>query len=652
MSAIKPTKQHQYDAYGNLITLSHEQGGTVMHKFDYQYDGNQNRTQETEFNGIDTLITDFDYDSQDRLTQAIYAGDSKPQNNGTATYTYDDNSNRETETFTTAADVQSKNITYGYDNNDQLTSIVDSVESANTVVDYDTLGNLTQKAKTEGGQTHTTNYIYDARNQLKQVQMGGSTIGAFLYDANGLRVHKSETLTDANTQIASTTQQRYHYQGLNVIGSFDENNNSQYRYYHDGNQILARINESAFTTINVENNAVQTYHQDALGSTAVISNRDGSLTARYQYDAFGNVQTETGESETNDFTYTGHERDQASGLIYAKARYYDPQLGLFLSRDPFEGYDNTPLSLHRYLYAYQNPMKYVDPDGRNPIEDFVGDLKSAAVDYAVDLAYDAAATVMNSAIDSVTPDEGSAADYAVQAHVEVANTLVIDPAKAAAESIQNVRNGEYTDAAVALGAGLVLHKADRIAQITGVDKVAGKFADGVTGLVQEAKTKLGVGVAPKKSRGMPDLAKQRAELRVVGTTDFTTAQKGVLGESRTALTFQKAGYQEQAARLPRNNGFDGVWFKDDADGNLADIIISESKFSSTGAASLTKTKTMGQQLSSEWIDGNISKMRLSADAEVRRTARMLERNRDLIRTKAAVIDPSGIQRFNQINLPE
>ena len=48
---------YQYDAYGNLTTLSHEQGGTVMHKFDYQYDGNQNRTQETEFNGIDTLFT-------------------------------------------------------------------------------------------------------------------------------------------------------------------------------------------------------------------------------------------------------------------------------------------------------------------------------------------------------------------------------------------------------------------------------------------------------------------------------------------------------------------------------------------------------------------------------------------------------------------
>ncbi len=334
-----------------------------MHKFDYTYDDNQNRTQETEFNGIDTIVTDFGYDSQDRLTQAIYSGDSQPQNNGTATYRYDDNGNREGETFTTADGTLTKNITYGYDNNDQLTSISNTVDNSNTSVSYDTLGNLTQKAKTQDGQTNTTNYIYDTRNQLKQVQVGGSKIGQYLYDANGLRIHKTETQTDTQQQ-ANTTHQRYHYQGLNVIGVLNNQNESQYRYYHDGNQILARINESAFSDTSVENNAVQTYHQDGLGSTAVISNRDGSLTARYQYDAFGNVQTETGQSETNDFTYTGHERDQATGLIYAKARYYDPQLGLFLSRDPFEGYDNKPLSLHRYLYAYQNPMKYVDPDGR------------------------------------------------------------------------------------------------------------------------------------------------------------------------------------------------------------------------------------------------------------------------------------------------
>lgn len=56
--------------------------------------------------------------------------------------------------------------------------------------------------------------------------------------------------------------------------------------------------------------------------------------------------------------------DRDIGLIYANARYLDPDTGRFLSFDPFAGYDDKPISLHRYLYAYQNPLRYVDPDGR------------------------------------------------------------------------------------------------------------------------------------------------------------------------------------------------------------------------------------------------------------------------------------------------
>ncbi|NOZ54342.1 MAG: hypothetical protein GXP08_14625 [Gammaproteobacteria bacterium] len=91
---------------------------------------------------------------------------------------------------------------------------------------------------------------------------------------------------------------------------------------------------------------------------------------------------------------------------------------------------------------------------------------------------------------------------------------------------------------------------------------------------------------------MSDLARQRADLRRTDTTDFSTSQKGSLGEARTAITMQKAGFEElPATRLPRNNGFDGVWLKRDASGNVSDIVITESKFSSTGSASLTQTKT-------------------------------------------------------------
>jgi RHS repeat-associated protein len=60
--------------------------------------------------------------------------------------------------------------------------------------------------------------------------------------------------------------------------------------------------------------------------------------------------------------------DDKTGLIYANARYLDPNTSRFLSFDPFEGYDNKPISLHRYLYAYQNPGRYVDKDGEEALQ--------------------------------------------------------------------------------------------------------------------------------------------------------------------------------------------------------------------------------------------------------------------------------------------
>jgi RHS repeat-associated protein len=64
------------------------------------------------------------------------------------------------------------------------------------------------------------------------------------------------------------------------------------------------------------------------------------------------------------FGFTGHEMDRETGLVYMKARFYDPEVGSFLSEDPFEGSIHEPASLHPYLYAYANPTVYVDPDGR------------------------------------------------------------------------------------------------------------------------------------------------------------------------------------------------------------------------------------------------------------------------------------------------
>jgi RHS repeat-associated protein len=72
--------------------------------------------------------------------------------------------------------------------------------------------------------------------------------------------------------------------------------------------------------------------------------------------------------------FTGHERDAETGLDYFGARYYRPQVGRFTTVDPELNVKEAlvdPQRWNRYAYAKNNPLKYVDPDGRNPALPFI-----------------------------------------------------------------------------------------------------------------------------------------------------------------------------------------------------------------------------------------------------------------------------------------
>jgi RHS repeat-associated protein len=66
--------------------------------------------------------------------------------------------------------------------------------------------------------------------------------------------------------------------------------------------------------------------------------------------------------------YRGEQYDSDLGLYYLRARYYNPNAGRFLSRDPEDGNKIIPISLHKYLYAGSNPVNKVDPRGRDMFE--------------------------------------------------------------------------------------------------------------------------------------------------------------------------------------------------------------------------------------------------------------------------------------------
>jgi len=100
------------------------------------------------------------------------------------------------------------------------------------------------------------------------------------------------------------------------------------------------------------------YEQDGIGAISTLSNSIGAISNTYTYDSFGNLTASTG-TIANAFRYTGREFDSESGIHYYRDRYYDSNIGRFISEDPirFDGGTNF------YEYVYNGPVTLVDPWG-------------------------------------------------------------------------------------------------------------------------------------------------------------------------------------------------------------------------------------------------------------------------------------------------
>ncbi|MDH4871671.1 RHS repeat-associated core domain-containing protein [Pseudomonas sp. BN515] len=106
------------------------------------------------------------------------------------------------------------------------------------------------------------------------------------------------------------------------------------------------------------------YHNDHLGSPVAATDERNELLWRAHYRPFGERQENPREIPYGSPGYIGHVQDSTSGLVYMQARYYDPQLGRFLSMDSVGPQETVPGSFNRYAYGLNNPYRYVDPDGR------------------------------------------------------------------------------------------------------------------------------------------------------------------------------------------------------------------------------------------------------------------------------------------------
>jgi len=151
-----------------------------------------------------------------------------------------------------------------------------------------------------------------------------------------------ESLQDYQTTI-------YVYAGLQVI--YEKNlttNQDAVHVYGPSGRIAKRVNE-----------LTNYYHTDHLGSTRLVTNESGNIVTDATYKPFGE---ETVSGEENSYLYTGKERD-STGLYYYGARYYDPKIGRFTTKDPLQGEIELPQTQNRYAYCLNNPLKYIDPQG-------------------------------------------------------------------------------------------------------------------------------------------------------------------------------------------------------------------------------------------------------------------------------------------------
>lgn len=106
---------------------------------------------------------------------------------------------------------------------------------------------------------------------------------------------------------------------------------------------------------------VEYIHTDALGTPVAVTDATGTVIERSVYEPYGQLIS---RPLTDGPGFTGHVQDAATGLTYMQQRYYDPEVGRFLSVDPVGVSPKNGLNFNRYWYASNNPYKNTDPDGR------------------------------------------------------------------------------------------------------------------------------------------------------------------------------------------------------------------------------------------------------------------------------------------------
>ena len=315
----------------------------------YEYNANGNVT---ESNAAGTEGKAYTYDDQNQLTKEILPSQ-------TSDYVYDTYGNICSKTITDSQG-KSETYTFSYENEnwqDQLTQVSYTDEDGATTtkgLTYDAIGNPLNYFNGKSDWNFTWKY-----GRELAAAADGSTSIAYTYNENGIR----ESKTVVNT--------KHDYITLDdkVIRETDGSTTIDYFYDAKGRayKIVAKADGTSYVGYFVLNQQ---------GDTIALLDENGAVVVTYEYDAWGKEINHTTSGmlgsklyQYNALKYRGYYFDAESGFYYVSSRYYDPEIGRFISADTpellLEDQRNL-LQYNLYTYCWNNLVNMTDTTGESP----------------------------------------------------------------------------------------------------------------------------------------------------------------------------------------------------------------------------------------------------------------------------------------------
>ena len=291
----------------------------------YGYDDAGDVTSDSTTDPIGTTTHSYAYTANSQLTTVTQGGTSTAYGVTPAgELTADTNGNtlayNSKQELTSLTPTSGPATSYGYDDNGSRTS--------GTIAAHDSIP------------AATTAYGFDAEQNLATVILPGATSASVAYTSNG------DGLRQTRTTSAGTTGFTWDVSGgLPLL--LDDGTHTY--LYGPSSAPVAQIDDST--------GAAQYLHGDLVGSTRLITDSTGTVVGTTEYDPYGNRTAHTGTADSA-IGYSGNWTDPITGLVYMRARDYDPGTAQFLTVDPLVDSTRQP-----YAYVANNPLDNSDSTG-------------------------------------------------------------------------------------------------------------------------------------------------------------------------------------------------------------------------------------------------------------------------------------------------